>query len=185
MGDPAQQGWKERVFHEMVEYGINVTYLALVFFAFVSYRRLILAAHDISYTNFGVALIEALILGKVIMIGAMFHPGRSMEQKPLIYPTLYKAVVFTFLVGVFTLIEQAIKLYWAGNRIAAGLAEFLGKNPHELLAGLLAVFVALVPFFALKELGRVLGEGKLVAVFFRERTGLGAPGEESQAPPSL
>ena len=106
MGDTEQQGWKEKVFHEMVEYGINVIYLALVFSAFVSYRRLVLAAHDITYTNYGVALIEALILGKVIMIGAVFHPGRSLEQRPLIYPTLYKAVVFTFLVGVFTLIPD-------------------------------------------------------------------------------
>ena len=184
MGDTEQQGWKEKVFHEMVEYGINVIYLALVFSAFVSYRRLVLAAHDITYTNYGVALIEALILGKVIMIGAVFHPGRSLEQRPLIYPTLYKAVVFTFLVGVFTLIEQAINLLWAGTSLAAGLAEFLDKGPHELLAGLLVIFVALIPFFAIKELGRVLGEDKLMALFFRARTGLGATGDDRQAPPS-
>ncbi|MBK8120977.1 MAG: hypothetical protein IPK39_18760 [Sulfuritalea sp.] len=129
MGDTEQQGWKEKVFHEMVEYGINVIYLALVFSAFVSYRRLVLAAHDITYTNYGVALIEALILGKVIMIGAVFHPGRSLEQRPLIYPTLYKAVVFTFLVGVFTLIEQAIRLLWAERASRPVSRSSLTKAP--------------------------------------------------------
>ena len=186
MGDTGQQGWKEKIFHEMVEYGINVAYLALVFSAFVWYRRLVLAAHDITYTNYGVALVEALILGKVIMIGAVLHPGRSLEQRPLIYPTLYKAVIFTFLVGVFTLIEHVIKALWAGDSFVAGLVGFLDKGPHELLAGLLVIFVALIPFFAIKELGRVLGEDKIMALFFRARTGLefGATGEEGRAPPS-
>jgi hypothetical protein len=40
-----------------------VIYLTIVFAAFTVYRRLLLSAHDISYTNYGFALIEALILG--------------------------------------------------------------------------------------------------------------------------
>ena len=89
--------WKEKFFHEMAEYGINVIYLALVFAAFTQYRRLVLAAHDIIYTNYWVAVIQALILGKVIMIGAVFHAGRGLERRPLIYPTLYKALIFTLM----------------------------------------------------------------------------------------
>ena len=89
----------------MVEYWINVCYLALVFASFTQYRRLILAAHDITYTNYWVAVIEALILAKVIMIGAVLRLGRGLEDKPLIYPTLYKTVVFTFFVAVFDLVK--------------------------------------------------------------------------------
>ncbi|MFZ4538008.1 hypothetical protein [Propionivibrio sp.] len=171
-GADRQMGsWKEKFFHGMAEYGINVIYLALVFAAFTQYRRLLLAAHDIDYTNFGVALIEALILGKVIMLGDMFRLGRGLEQKPLIYSTLYKTVVFTFFVGVFTLVEQAIKILWAGKSLAAGFVEFLDKGPHELLAGSLVIFVALIPFFAVKELARVLGEDKIWALFFRGKIG--------------
>jgi len=160
--------WKEKFFHEMAEYGINVIYLTLVFAAFTQYRRLVLAAHDIIYTNYWVAVIQALILGKVIMIGAVFHLGRSLEQKPLIYPTLYKAVVFTFLVVVINLIEHALKGLWTGNGLAGGFAEFFGRGPHELLAGSLVIFVALIPFFAIKELGRVFGEEKISVLFFRK-----------------
>lgn len=160
--------WKDKFFHEMAEYGINVIYLTLVFAAFTQYRRLVLAAHDIIYTNYWVAVIQALILGKVIMIGAVFHLGRRLEQKPLIYPTLYKAVVFTFLVVVINLIEHAVKGLWTGKGLAGGFAEFIDRGPHELLAGSLVIFVALIPFFAIKELGRVLGEEKVWALFFRK-----------------
>ena len=51
--------WKDKFFREMGEYVINVIYLALVFAAFTQYRRLVLAAHDIIYTNYWVAVIQA------------------------------------------------------------------------------------------------------------------------------
>ncbi|RPI72993.1 MAG: hypothetical protein EHM38_01100 [Geobacteraceae bacterium] len=49
-----------------------------------------------------------------------------------------------------------------------GIAEFFGKG-HELLANSLVVFVAFFPFFGVKELGRVLGQDKIQALFFRRR----------------
>jgi len=69
----------------MAAYWINVGYLALVFAAFTQYRRFVLAAHDITYTNYWVAVIEALILAKVVMIGDALRLGRSLDQRPLIY----------------------------------------------------------------------------------------------------
>jgi hypothetical protein len=171
--DKKKKSLKEKIFHEMAEYWINVCYLTLMFAAFTQYRRFVLAAHDITYTNYWVAVIEALILAKVIMIGDVLRLGRGLEQKPLIYPTLYKTVVFSLFVGVFTLIEHAIRGLWKGEGLTGGLVEFFGKGSHELLAGCLVIFVALIPFFAVKELGRVLGEEKIRALFFRRRADQG------------
>ncbi|MGA9396210.1 MAG: hypothetical protein WCA83_09805 [Azonexus sp.] len=167
--DQKSGGWKEKISHEMIEYGINVIYLTLMFAAFTQYRRLILAAHDIIYTNYWVAVIQALIFGKVIMIGGFLRLGKWLEQKPLIFPTLYKAVVFTILVVAFNFVEHALKGLLKGEGIAGGVAKFLERWPHELLAGSLIVFVALVPFFAVKELGRIFGENTMRKLFFRER----------------
>ena len=169
--DKKKGNWKKRIFQEMVEYWINVIYLTLVFAAFTQYRRFILAAHDITYANYGFAVIEALILAKVIMIGAVFHLGRGIENKPLIYPTLYKTFVFTVFVGVFKVIEHVIKGLWNGSGLTAGLVDFLGKGSNELLANSLVVFVAFIPFFAVKELERVFGKDKLRVLFFRKRAG--------------
>ena len=160
---------KTRMFHEVSEYWMNACYLTLVFATFTQYRRLILAAHDITYTNYWVALIEALVLAKVIMIGSVFRLGRGLEGKPLIYPTLYKTVVFTLFVGLFALGEHAVRGLWQGEGLTAGLAHFFGKGTHELLANSLVIFVAFVPYFGVKELGRILGEDKIRALFFRKR----------------
>jgi hypothetical protein len=160
---------KKKIVHEMAEYLINVCYLTLVFAAFIQYRRFLLAIYDITYTNYGVAVIEALILAKVIMIGEVVRLGRGLEQKPLIYPTLYKTFVFTVFVGVFKVIEHVIKSLWNGSGFTAGLIEFSEKGFHEVLANSLIVFVAFIPFFAVKELGRVFGEDKIRALFFKRK----------------
>ena len=167
--DGKKRDLKKKIFHEMAEYWINVAYLTLVFAAFTQYRRFVLAAYDITYTNYGFAVIEALILAKVIMIGDVLRLGRRLEHKPLIYSTLLKTVVFSLFVGAFNIIEHMIKSLWKGEGLTGGLADLLGKGHHELLANSLIVFVAFIPFFAFRELGRALGEGKIRALFFQRR----------------
>jgi hypothetical protein len=137
MSSSEQKGarWKEKIFREFGEYATIVIYLSLVFAAFTQYRRLVLAAHDISYTNYWIALVEAFILGKVIMIGSVLRIGRRLENMPLIFPALYKTVMFTLLVVVFTLCEHGLKGLWTGKGFGSGLLEFLGRGAHELLAG--------------------------------------------------
>ena len=103
-------------------------YLTLVFAAFTQYRRFLLAAHDITYTNYWVAVIEALILAKVIMIGDVLRLGRGLEQKPLIYPTLYKTVVFTLFVGVFTVSSMRSRAFGRGRGSREVSLTSLGKG---------------------------------------------------------
>ena len=64
MNNSGKVGWKEKLFLEMTAYWINVVYLTILFAVFTSYRRLILADYDISYSNWGVSLIKALVLAK-------------------------------------------------------------------------------------------------------------------------
>jgi hypothetical protein len=159
--------------HELTEYALNVIYLTLVFATFTVYRRLLLAAEGITYTHYWVALIEALILGKVIMIGGLFRLGRGLETKSLIYPTLYKTLVFTLFVGLFKVIEHGVRGLVTGEGLMGGVAALFEKWSHELLPNGLVVFVALLPFFAVKELGRVFGEREIRSLFFRRNADLG------------
>ena len=167
--DKKKRDWKKILFHELVEYWVNFCYLALVFAAFTWYRRIVLASHDILYTNYWVPMIEALILAKVISIGGVLRIGRGLEQKPLIYPTLYKTVVFTLFVAAFTLIEHTVIGLWKGKGLMWGIEEYFAKGPYEFLAGCLIFLVVLIPFFGVKELGRVLGVDKVQDLFFRRR----------------
>jgi hypothetical protein len=167
--DKKKRNWKKIIFEELVEYWINVAYLSFVFAAFTQYRRFVLAAYDIAYSNYWVAVIEALILAKVIMIGAVLRLGRGLEQKPLIIPTLYRTFVFMLFVAFFKLTEHAIKGLWTGIGLTGGIVAFLDKSSYEMLTNSLVLFTAFIPFFAFKELERVLGVEKIRALFFRRR----------------
>lgn len=163
-------GWKQRAKREFVRYWINFAYLVVVFGLFAWYRRLILAEYDIKYLRYGVAIVEALILAKVILVAEMMGLGREFEQKPLIYPTLYNSIVFSLFVGVFALIEHTVEGLLHGKGLTGGLAQLRAEGWYELLARCLITFVVFIPFFAFRELGRAFGhEGKVVGLFFRNR----------------
>jgi len=100
----------------------------------------------------------------------MVRLGRRFDEKPLLVPTLYKAVVFSLWVAVFSVLEHTIGGVLGGHGLAGGVAELMQKGKYELLARCLITFVAFIPFFAFKELGRVLGEDNMRTLFFRGRT---------------
>ena len=162
-------GLKKKIAGELIEYWINVFYLFLFFGVFTTYRRLVLAEYNITYMHYGLAMFEALILAKVIMLGDVLRLARRLQDKPLILSTLYKTIAFTVWTGVFTVLEHVMDGLWHGEGMVGGIHEFT-SNGYQVLARGLVVFFAFIPFFAFKELGRVLGEGKIAGLFFRRRT---------------
>lgn len=160
---------KQRILHEAAEYWITFIYLALFFGSFTLYRKLILAEHHISSFHFGMSLLEALILAKVILIGNALHLGRHFETRPLLIPTLYKAMVFSLFTGAFALLEHSLHGLIHGGGITEGVRQLISLGWDELAARCLIMFTAFIPFFAFQELGNALGEGKIWELFFLSR----------------
>jgi hypothetical protein len=163
-------GWRQKIQHELIRYWLTVLYLALFFGGFANYRRLILAQYDISYEDYGISVIEALVLAKVIVVAEKLRLGRGFEHERLIVPTLYKGFLFSVCVGLFNVIESVIRSFISGKGPIAAVDEFISQFNYELLAGGLVVFFAFIPFFAIRELNSVLGEGRLFKLFFQRRS---------------
>ena len=159
---------KQKVIRELIDYWVTFLYLVLFFGTFAWYRRFILAEYGIPYLHYGAAVIEALILAKVILIGDALNLAHGLEEKPLFIRTLYKTVVFTLFVGVFGVLEHTIGALLHGKGWAGGFEELKGEGLYELLARCLVTFFAFIPFFAFKELERLLGEGSIRKLFFRK-----------------
>ena len=161
-------GLKNKALHEAKKFFWIFIYLWLCFGLFVLYKTLILAEQHIDYTSYGLAFVKALVLGKIILIGESLHLGERHKDKPLIYPTLYKSVVFFVLLVMFSILEQVVRGVFEHKAIAESLSEIGGGSLPVILAGGLIMFVVLVPFFAFREIGRVLGQNKLYHLFFVE-----------------
>jgi len=165
-------GWKQKILHEMIEYWLIVLYMALFFGVFFNYRRLILAHHQILYEAYGISVIKALVLGKVVLVAESLRLGRGFEDKPLIVPTLYKSIIFTVCVALFNVIESMILSFVHGIGPMGAVDKLMSQFNHEWLAGALVVFFAFIPFFALRELRRVMGENTLRQLFFQRRSAI-------------
>lgn len=167
-GDEKRTSRKARILRELEEYAVNAVYLAFFFGVFTWYRRLILAEYGIHYVHYGIAVVEALVLAKVIMLGDVLGLARKLEEKPLVLPTLYNTLIFSLWAVVFGLIEHMVTGLVREEGLAGGVHELMQQGAYELLARGLVVFFVFIPFFAFRELERVLGEGKIWTLFFRK-----------------
>jgi len=165
----APSSFKEKAIEELQMFWVIAVYLAVMLGAFAWYRRFVLSESGISYLHYGAAVIEALIIAKVILIGRALGLGRRFESSPLIWSVLCKAVIYAVFIALFALLEHLIeglvhRESWA--QIEHGLIR---SGRDEVLARAVMAFVMLIPFFAFWETDRVLGEHKLFRLFFHKR----------------
>ena len=144
-------------------------FLAPLFCAFATYRMEILGEFGGKYFAYGAALVNALLLSKIILIGQYLKLGKRYECKPLLYSTFYKSFVFTVLVALFHVLETTVKGLLHGDGMAGAIAELRDLGIGEVLARSLIMFCALIPFFALRETARAVGERRLEDLFLRSR----------------
>lgn len=167
---------KERALEELRAFWLIALYLWIFLGAFTTYRVLVLAETGVWYVHYGVALVEALIIAKVVLIGRMFSFSRRYEDRALYVSVAYKSVLFGLLAVLFGVIEHLIEGWIHHKGLFGGLEDMLSVGGYELAARVLMLMVAFVPFFAFWELGRVLGMKRLANIFFAK------PGAESTSP---
>ena len=161
--EKAKVGLKQKAKHEFMEFVVIAVYLAFFFCALVAYTMLLLKKYDVSNDamNFGFAIVNALVIGKVILIGEMMHLGRGYEKRPLWQSVLLKSVVFSVLVLVFHIVEEMVKRIIHGEPRGTVLHNL---HIEDMVSRALVIFCAFVPLFGFRELRRVLGEEKLYAL---------------------
>ena len=162
--DPAAPGFKQRAKKELKDFLIISLYLAFFFCALVTYTILLLREHGGSSMNYGFAIINALVIGKVILIGEMMKLGKHAEARPLYQSVIYKAILFSLLVLVFHFLEEFVKRLIHGEPSGT---VWHNINSEELIGRSILVFCTFLPLFAFIELRRVLGEEEFYALFFK------------------
>lgn len=171
-GHAGARSLKERALEEFKIYWAITLYLWLFLGSFTIYRRLILAETGVPYLHYGIALVEAMIIAKVVLIGRIFGFTRRYDHLPLIVPVIYKSLLFAALVLAFGVLEKTVDGLVHHDGVWSGLQQVAEVGPYELGARTLMLTVALVPMCAFSELGRVLGTSRLVSLFFGERDNL-------------
>lgn len=160
----AKPDLKKKAAHEAKELLVIFLYLAFFFCAVATYRMLLLNEFHASYLDYGAALINALVIAKVILIGGYAHLGKKHEAKPLLVSSLYKAFLFGLLVFAFHVVEEVVKRLVHGEHMTGA---FHNVRIDDVLARSVIIFCTFIPLFGFLELRRVLGEDQFHNLVFR------------------
>ncbi len=174
----AKPSLKKRLAHEMRSYLSTAAFLAIFFVSLATYRKLVLAEYHVGYFQYGYALFEAMILAKVILIGEAMHVGERFHDRPLLVSILWKTLIFSAFTVVFMTLEHLLSAL-LHHRPPLEELSLSGAQGDEKLARLQLMVVSFLPYFAFRELGRVIGDERMHEILFRAPTRPPTAGEGS------
>src|SRR5271156_6558802 len=105
---PAKSSLKARALDELRQYAIITLYLWLLFAVFSLYKRMILQENGISVWGQTLAIVNALVFGKVILIAQALPLGAGLPKYPPIWILLGNSALFTIVLVAFHILEDAI-----------------------------------------------------------------------------
>jgi hypothetical protein len=168
----AKPSLKTRFYGELRKFLAIFAYLWLVFSVFLLHEWAVLASHQISFKFYGLAMVNALILAKIMLIAEAFGFANRLDDKPLIYPIAFKSIAFSALLILSYIAEETAVGLFHGKSVAESIPQIGGGGLVGALTIGAIMCIALVPFFAFREIARTVGTAEFRALM------LGAPKSE-------
>ncbi|CAC5345340.1 MULTISPECIES: hypothetical protein [Planktothrix] len=163
--------WKNILIREFINLGIINLYLASSFSILVTLNSLALVKYGINGFNYGIEIMGALVLGKVILLSEKMPIVERYQDKPLIISVGYKSVLFTIIALFFNSIEHLIVGLFQHESLERILIEFKNQvSQIDLFYQILCLLIVFIPFFMMRELNKILGKGTLFNLFFNNRS---------------
>ena len=142
----------------------------MVFGLFVLDQQVNLAKQNISYSEQGFAVINALVVAKVMPVAEDLNQGHRLKDHSLIYLVVYKAGIFAIMFILFHILEEMLVGIEGGKTAAESFPQIGGGTANGVLCVWAIMVVSMLPFFAIREIGRVIGENELWNLMFRRGT---------------
>jgi hypothetical protein len=140
-------------------------FVALHIVAFV--HVLMLKGSGISPKTTVSITIAALILGKAVLLADLLPFINRFPERPLFYNVAWKTVIY-LLVSIFIhYLETLVDFSRRAGGLAAGNRKLMAEIvwPH-FWAVQIVLLMLIIMYCTIHELGRVLGKGKMLQIFF-------------------
>jgi len=156
------------VVHEAREALPPTLFFAGGFNLIVFSMNLVLADYYIQFASFMLATMSALIVGKAVLVAHKMRFLRAFDTAPLIFPIMFKTVVFWAFVLVARLLE-AILHYIAETGAIAGFGEHLLErfSWHRFAFIQIWILVLFLIYCTVAEFNTLFGDGELTRLLFR------------------
>ena len=164
-----------RIYHQVIQFLLIAVYLSIVFGVLVLHEAVVAAKNGIEYHFYGFAVINAIILGKVMLVaedlnlGDRFFRDLFFRNSPLVYAIVFKSVAFTILFFVFDIVEEVLVGVFKGKTVVESFPNIGGGSPRGIFFMIVVITVLLSPFLAYREIGKLIGERELHSLMFTRK----------------
>jgi hypothetical protein len=155
------------VIKELREVLPPTAFFAVSFNLIVMTTDLILADYRVSFGNFMVATMAALVVGKAVLLANATPFLRRFDTAPLIRPVLFKTIVYWAVVFLVRFLEKLVEYLIAGGTLRE-IPEHVATHFtwHRFAAIQIWIFVLFLIYTSVAELNARFGEGELRKIFF-------------------
>ncbi len=160
-----------RVLHEVRE-AIPPTIFFFVGFNFVVLTtNLLVSEYSVAVSNFMLATLAALVVGKAVLIANAMPALRRYDRAPLIQPILFKTAFYWVVVFFARLLERFVHFSIIERNPPADFFPYLITtfSWHRFIAISLWVLVLFLIYVTAVEFSRLFGAGEIPRLFFTSR----------------
>ena len=159
-----------RLLHEVRE-AVPPTIFFFVGFNFVVLTsNLLVANYLIGLSNFMLATVAALVVGKAVLVANHIPFLRYYDRAPLIQPILFKTAFYWVIVFFARLLERFVHFVLEGNPPGDFIAYLITTfSWHRFVAISLWILVLFLIYVTVSEFSHLFGPGELRRLFLTSR----------------
>jgi hypothetical protein len=159
-----------RLLHEVRE-ALPPTIFFFVGFNFVVLTtNLLVAEYLVAVSNFMLATMAALVVGKAVLVANHISLLRRYDRAPLIQPILFKTAFYWVIVFFARLLERFVHFALEGNPPGDFFAYLITTfSWHRFAAISLWILVLFLIYVTVSEFSQLFGPGELRRLFFTSR----------------
>jgi hypothetical protein len=169
---PAAIAWRigARLLHEVRE-ALPPTIFFFVGFNFIVLTtNLLVAQYLVAVSNFMLATVAALVVGKAVLVANKIPLLRRYDRAPLIQPILFKTAFYWVIVFFARLLERFVHFALEGNSPGDFISYLITTfSWHRFCAISLWILVLFLIYVTATEMSHLFGPGELRRLFFTSR----------------
>src|SRR5262249_32821926 len=164
------RGIGARLLHEAREALPPTLFFFIGFNFIVLTTNLLVAQYLVAVSNFMLATMAALVVGKAVLVANKIPFLRRYDRAPLIQPLLFKTAVYLVIVFFARLLERFVHFLVEGNSPGDfGSYLITTFSWHRFSAIALWICVLFLIYVTVSEFSHLFGPGELRRLFFTSR----------------
>jgi hypothetical protein len=159
-----------RLLHEAREALPPTIFFFVGFNVIVLTTNLLVAEYLVAVSNFMLATVAALVVGKAVLVANKIPLLRRYDRAPLIQPILFKTAFYWVVVFLARLLERFVHFVLEGNPAGDFIAHLATTfSWHRFSAISLWILVLFLIYVTASEFSHLFGPGELRRLFFTSR----------------